>query len=137
MFDSGTNCMFNSSTNCMFIFRHLYSNFRKKFSGVKLKKTDVEGYNLYLCKCLKWQEVNEEALKHLIKNPQRFWIKLRFKTTPRCDTLVNNMLEAFNSILVTGRAKPIVIMFEDIRVYLMLRWKSNRHKIAKYEGNIL
>lgn len=86
---------------------------------------------------LEIKELNKEAFKHLVKIPPRFCRKYRFRTTPRCDTLMNNMLEAFNSVFITARAKPIVTIIEEIRVYLMLRWESNWQKIFKYEGHIL
>ena len=81
--------------------------------------------------------VNEEAFKHPWKIPPRFWSKSRFRTSPRCDTLVNNMSEAFNSVFLEARAKPIVTMIEEIRVYLMQMRESNRKKITKFDLNIL
>ncbi|CAK8567361.1 unnamed protein product [Lathyrus sativus] len=81
--------------------------------------------------------VNEEAFKHLINISPRFWSKSRFPESSCCDTLVNNMSEAFNSILVAARSKPIVTMIEEIRVYIMQRWESNRKKITKYDDIIL
>ena len=68
---------------------------------------------------LEMRNVNEEEIQHLLNITQRFWSKSRFRTSPRCDTLVNNMSEAFNSVFVAARAKPIVTMIEEIRVYLM------------------
>jgi hypothetical protein len=47
------------------------------------------------------------------------------------------MSEAFNSVIVKAREKPIVTMVEEIRGYLMERWYKNRESIAKYEGSIL
>lgn len=55
----------------------------------------------------------------------------------QCDTLVNNMSEAFNSTIVIPRQKPIVTMCEDIRVYMMEKWDANRSKIASYEDDVL
>jgi hypothetical protein len=53
-------------------------------------------------------------------------------------TLVNNMSEAFNSVIVIPRSKPVVSMLEDIRVYVMQRWEKNRQKIARFnDGDIL
>jgi hypothetical protein len=80
---------------------------------------------------------NGEAFKHLIKIPPRYWSKSYFTPEPKCDTLVNNMYEAFNSVIVGARAKPIVTMIEEIRVYLMERWEKNRQKIGRYEESIL
>jgi len=31
----------------------------------------------------------------------------------------------------------VVTMFEEIKVYFMERWETNRHKIARYEGVVL
>ncbi|CAK8565667.1 unnamed protein product [Lathyrus sativus] len=47
------------------------------------------------------------------------------------------MFEAFDYMFVAARSKPIVKILEEIRVYLMQIWESNRKKIAKYEGIIL
>lgn len=125
-----------------FCVRHLYNNFRKKFPGLKLKELMWKA--AIASHVVAWEKVmleikglNEDAFKHLIKIPPRFWSKSRFRTTISCDALVNNMSEAFNSVFVDARAKPIVTMLEEIRVYLMQRWESNRQKIAKYEGSIL
>ncbi|CAK8573059.1 unnamed protein product [Lathyrus sativus] len=71
--------------------------------------------------------VNEEAFKHLIKIPPRFWSKSRFQPSSCYDTLVNNMSEAFNFVFVAARSKPIMTMLEKIRVYIMQIWESNRH----------
>lgn len=81
--------------------------------------------------------VNGEAFKHLIKIPPRLWSTSRFKTSKSYDTFVNNMPEAFNFIFVIARVKLIVIILEEIIVYLMQQWESNRQMIAKYEDTIL
>jgi len=52
------------------------------------------------------------------------------------DTVVNNMTEAFNSVLVDARCKPVISMLEDIRIYMMKRWQSKRQKLEKMEGQI-
>ncbi|CAK8579156.1 unnamed protein product [Lathyrus sativus] len=83
------------------------------------------------------KNVSKEAFKHLWKIPPRFWSKSKFTTGPKCDTLVNNMLEAFNSVFGDERGKPVVTMLEEIRVYLMQRWESNRQKIAKCADTIM
>ena len=66
----------------------------------------------------------------------RYWSRLRFNTNVKCDTLVNNMLEAFNNLLVDARSKPIITLLEDIRLYMMNRWASNRLKVSSFEGSI-
>lgn len=81
--------------------------------------------------------ISEGAYEHLLQIGAKHWSKSAFTSGPLCDTLVNNMSEAFNSVIVVPREKPIVTMLEDIRVYLMERWDTNRKKVATYENNIL
>lgn len=81
--------------------------------------------------------ISEGAYEYLKKIPARHWSKSRFTSGPLCDTLVNNMSEAFNSTIIIARGKPVVTMFEEIRVYLMERWEANRQKIARYEDEVL
>ncbi|WVY90437.1 hypothetical protein V8G54_035951 [Vigna mungo] len=76
--------------------------------------------------------INLEAFKYLISIPPIS----RFTSRSKCDTLVNNMCEAFNSVLVDSRSKPIISMLEDIRVYIMNRWAANRKKMTQYQATI-
>ncbi|XP_027936998.1 uncharacterized protein LOC114191801 [Vigna unguiculata] len=46
------------------------------------------------------------------------------------------MSEAFNSVIVDARGKPIITMLEEIRVYLMERWATKRKNVTTFEGNI-
>ncbi|KAK7268870.1 hypothetical protein RIF29_21579 [Crotalaria pallida] len=38
---------------------------------------------------------------------------------------------------VSQRQKPIVTMIDELRIYLMERWETNRSKIANYDGSVL
>lgn len=38
---------------------------------------------------------------------------------------LNNMLKAFNSVILESRAKPSMTIVEEIRIYVMERWTSN------------
>ena len=66
----------------------------------------------------------------------RFWSRSRFTARPACDTLVNNMSKGFNNTIVDARSKPIISMMEEIWIYLMMRWVSNRKRISTFEGTI-
>lgn len=50
-----------------------------------------------------------------------------------CETLVNNMSEAFNSVIVTTRSKPTINMLENIITYIMERWANKILHIASFE----
>jgi hypothetical protein len=59
--------------------------------------------------------------EHLMRIPPRYWSKSGFIEHSKCDTLVNNMYETYNSVIFGPRGKSIVTMLEDIRSYLMER----------------
>lgn len=50
----------------------------------------------------------------------KLWLFI-FPGRAKCDVLLNNMCESFNSQLVHARDKPIITMLEYIREYLMRR----------------
>ncbi|XP_027936312.1 uncharacterized protein LOC114191341 [Vigna unguiculata] len=97
-----------------FCMRHLYSNFRKRFGGQKLKNLMWKAATV--THPVAWERVmrdikkeNEDAFKYLIAIPPRFWSRSRFTRNAVTDTVVNNMTEAFNSVLVDARCKPVAI----------------------------
>ncbi|WVY91150.1 hypothetical protein V8G54_036664 [Vigna mungo] len=118
-----------------FCVRHLYSNFRKQFPEKDLKRlmwaaATATYPQLWEAEMLKIKEINLEAYKYLIG------IAPRFTSRSQCDTLVNNMCEGFNSVLLHTRTKPIVTILEEIRVYIMKGWAKNRTKMALYQGSV-
>ncbi|XP_022634759.1 uncharacterized protein LOC111241397 [Vigna radiata var. radiata] len=124
-----------------FCIRHLYANFRKQFSGQILKNlmwsaatsTHPQSWEREM---LNMRAVNEEAYKYLIGIPPRFWSRSRFTAQASCDSLDNNISECFNSVLIHARGKPIITLLEDIRLYLMKRWATNRMKVASMDFNV-
>ncbi|XP_058733836.1 uncharacterized protein LOC131605506 [Vicia villosa] len=125
-----------------FCVRHLYSNFRKKFPGKQLKEimwraAKATYPQAWEREMREMRKVNEEAYKHLLNVPPRFWSKSMFKYNTKSDVLVNNMSETFNSVILGARQKPIVTMLEEIRGYLMDRWATNRAKIEDYNESVL
>ncbi|XP_022641148.1 uncharacterized protein LOC111242381 [Vigna radiata var. radiata] len=44
------------------------------------------------------------------------------------------MSEAFNSVLVNTRTKPIITMLEDMRLYMMKRWATNRSRVTSFKS---
>jgi len=122
--------------------RHLYNNFRKQYPGKKLKElmwraAKATYPNAWMDAMKEIKAINPEAFKYLIKIPVRHWSRSYFKPDNKCDTLVNNMSESFNSVIVGPRSKPIVTMLEEIRVYIMERWEKNRQKIQRYTDSVL
>jgi len=122
--------------------RYLYNNFRKKYPGKKLKElmwraAKATYTNAFDDAMNEIRKISEGAYEYLKLIPAMHWSKSKFTSGPLCDTLVNNMSEAFNSTIVIPRGKPIVTMCEDIRIYMMERWEANRQRIARYEDIVL
>ncbi|KAL3504701.1 hypothetical protein ACH5RR_034542 [Cinchona calisaya] len=81
--------------------RHLHNNFKKLHPGDSLKA------RVWAC-----------ARSH-------------FRTMPKCDILLNNLRESFNSMILEAQEKPILDMLENIRMYLMERLRTKGEWIRK------
>lgn len=102
--------------------KHMYNNFRKKFPGKMLKefkwKVAKSTYSQAWEREMKrMRVVNEDAFKHMLSTPPRFWSRSYFKTHNKCDVVLNNMSKYFNSIILESRVKPL--MMEEIKTYMM------------------
>ncbi|KAK7244700.1 hypothetical protein RIF29_39526 [Crotalaria pallida] len=107
--------------NCL---RHLYNNLKKAVpsGGTQLrdlmmgaaKAMYVEDFNNWMGQI---RDINEVAYNWLIGKDVRSWCKHAFSFYPKCDVLMNNLSEAFNSTILLARDRPIITMFEWIRTY--------------------
>ncbi|KAI3451306.1 hypothetical protein Pfo_007971 [Paulownia fortunei] len=60
-----------------------------------------------------------------------------FNEGPKCDMLLNNICEIFNSNILDAREKLIITILEWIREYLMQRLQKNRDRAeAKWKGKL-
>ncbi|XP_073138973.1 uncharacterized protein [Henckelia pumila] len=125
-----------------FCVRHLLSNMKAtSFRGVAIKNslwaaaraTRVEEFKIRMEDLKK---IDENAYAWLAKKPEHHWCKAFFSTIPKCDILLNNMCECFNSMILEAREKAIIPMFESIRNMLMVRFQLNRSKAKKWDGAI-
>ncbi|XP_075520701.1 uncharacterized protein LOC142553992 isoform X2 [Primulina tabacum] len=123
-----------------FCVRHLYTNMKHDgFRGVGIKNalwaaaraTRVEEFKRRMEDLKK---INHDAYIWLSKKPEQHWSKAYFSTIPKCDILLNNMCECFNSMILDAREKPIISMFETLRNLLMVRFQTNREKAEKWDG---
>jgi len=83
------------------------------------------------------QKINPDASNWLLQIPRKCWCKHEFSMYPRCDVLMNNLSESFNSSILIARDKPIITMMEWIRSYIMGRFASLRHKCSLYTANVM
>uniref|UniRef100_A0A2N9GU47 Transposase MuDR plant domain-containing protein n=1 Tax=Fagus sylvatica TaxID=28930 RepID=A0A2N9GU47_FAGSY len=64
------------------------------------------------------------------------WARHAFPHYLKCDMLLNNICETFNSKIVVARTKPVMTILETIRRYLTTRIQKNRDAMLKYQGLI-
>ncbi|CAL9001486.1 unnamed protein product [Prunus brigantina] len=74
----------------------------------------------------KMKEQDEEAWKWVKKIPAKNWSISHFEPYSKCDLLLNNLCESFNSCILDSRDKSILTCLERIRVYIMLRMANRR-----------
>ncbi|WVZ24109.1 hypothetical protein V8G54_002653 [Vigna mungo] len=123
--------------------RHLYNNFKKRFGGGVLIRDLMMGAAKATYE-KEWEKkmgelkaINNDAYNWLIGIPTKTWCKHAFSTYCRCDVLINNLSESFNSTILIARDKPIITMMEWIRTYIMKRFASLREKAMTYPGVVM
>ncbi|KAM6582412.1 hypothetical protein CsatB_009414 [Cannabis sativa] len=124
-----------------FCVRHLYENFKKEFPGLLLKQA------LWACarsttseefkrKMNDLKEISEPAYNWLMKKAPTEWSKSHFRTSVKCDMLLNNLCESFNSAILDSRDKMIITLLESIRFWLMERMCKQRDSVSKWNFSV-
>ncbi|KAG8379461.1 hypothetical protein BUALT_Bualt07G0090900 [Buddleja alternifolia] len=117
--------------------RHLHENFKKaKFRGLTFKlalwnaakATTLPEYELRM---KEMALLDQFAVEWFNDKPPSQWSRSHFQTFPKCDMLLNNLCESFNSSILEAREKPILTMLEWIKEYLMTTLTENRDKAKK------
>ncbi|CAH9142846.1 unnamed protein product [Cuscuta epithymum] len=120
--------------------RHIHANWSKKHKGLVLKKLFWR-----VAKCTSEEELqvtldeldkqDTQAGHDLRKYPMKLWCKAYFRTSVKCDSVDNNLCEAFNSTLLSCRSKPLIPMLEEMRVAMMKRIARKKKAVDKWAGN--
>ncbi|KAK9998999.1 hypothetical protein SO802_018602 [Lithocarpus litseifolius] len=118
-----------------FCVKHIYSNFKLNFKGLKLKAalwrcaaaTTVRDFEKRM---QDMKDLDKEAWEYLANIEPTQWTKSHFTQRAISDCYVNNLSELLNSIILDARDKPIIAMLERIRIY------SKRTKIEKFTSDI-
>lgn len=71
------------------------------------------------------------AHEYMKKIDPHHWSRAYFQTRFKCDILLNNLCECFNSHILEARIKGIVTMNEMIRTKLMVRIQKRRDAMKK------
>ncbi|CAO2194395.1 unnamed protein product, partial [Urochloa humidicola] len=118
-----------------FCVRHMYQNFQEHFKGEILKEqlwkcARSSSVNLWNYNMEKMKALNKDAYEWLLKLEPNTWVRAYFSTFPKCDMLLNNSCEVFNSYILEARELPILSMLQRIKSQLMTR-HYNKHKEAE------
>ncbi|CAH9132495.1 unnamed protein product [Cuscuta epithymum] len=121
--------------------RHVFANWHKSHKGDELKMLFWKAAKAYNGADL------EEALDEMSKvNPvaaspfrsctPNLFCRAFVRTSSKCDVIVSNMAETFNSYIINARTKHLIFMLEDIRGALMQRMVVKRQQMEKIVGVI-
>ncbi|KAG8364372.1 hypothetical protein BUALT_Bualt19G0122000 [Buddleja alternifolia] len=135
------------SSEHRFCLKHMYNNFKVKYKGQDLKKLFWKAASTYSVKqhlrIMKEIERlspkrgnNQTAYEWMCKISSHHWARCFFPNRTKCDALVNNISESFNSYILDARELPIIDMFECIRRKCMTRLQVKRAGMDKFKGVI-
>ncbi|WVZ79267.1 hypothetical protein U9M48_026868 [Paspalum notatum var. saurae] len=79
----------------------------------------------------KMKALNKGAHDWLEKMPPNTWVKAFFSEYPKCDILLNNCCEVFNSYILEARELPILTMLQRIKSQLMTRHYNKQKELAE------
>ncbi|KAG5601726.1 hypothetical protein H5410_033096 [Solanum commersonii] len=124
----------NEMLNKPYRFQRIY---RVGFSGSSLKcalwaatsATTVEFFNVRINDIVK---LDAEAAVWLKEKEPTEWSRSNFSPNAKCDILLNNMCESFNSMILDARDKPIITLLEKLRYLFMDRLQANRDKADRW-----
>ncbi|KAJ0033968.1 hypothetical protein Pint_26262 [Pistacia integerrima] len=109
--------------------RHVYANFRKKFSGLRLRNlfwavsraANIIDFQQAMEKV---KAVNRESHRWMIENDVRSWSRHAFDLDSKSDHVTNNMCEVFNSWLGENRELLILSLLEHYRRRVMVQMQA-------------
>ena len=118
--------------------RHLYNNFKYKNPGEGLKQlmwkaarsSTKPWYNKHMEDL---RVLKQDAFTWFEKRPPIHWSRAFFEDNSKCDILLNNFSESFNSAILPARDKPILTMLEKIRMDMMVRNSNRRVACEKWK----
>ncbi|XP_012828829.1 PREDICTED: uncharacterized protein LOC105950054 [Erythranthe guttata] len=125
----------------IFCVMHLYCNFKVSHKGLTLKNIlwqAARASRVVDCERVMRDlaSKDKDTFKWLAKRPAAHWSRAFFNTNSKCDTLLNNMCESFNAMILRPRSLPIIDMLEAIRKTLMKRLHVKRDKMSSHKGDI-
>ncbi|GJV26022.1 hypothetical protein Tco_1378717 [Tanacetum coccineum] len=99
--------------------RHVFANFKKKFSGVQLQKlfwqaTGTTMESIFYNNMDQIKAITPEAYTYLVERNPNSWSRAFFDLNSKCASFENSIAESFNRAIFVQRTKLIITMLEDI-----------------------
>ncbi|KAG8380300.1 hypothetical protein BUALT_Bualt06G0001300 [Buddleja alternifolia] len=126
-----------------FCVKHMHNNFKSDgYRGMAFKNalwnaacaTTVNDFKVMMAEM---KALDQSAFDWFHDKPAEHWSRSYFSEHSKCDMLLNNICETFNSNIFDARKKRIITMLEWIREYLMKRLQVNRDKAeAKWKSKL-
>nr|XP_043639614.1 uncharacterized protein LOC122610712 [Erigeron canadensis] len=109
-----------------FCLKHIHENLKTRFRGCGFRdhlwftatRTTVVEFERAMEEIRQQDSGVYDWLRAILASS---WSRAHFSGRAKCDILLNNICESFNSRLVKGREKPIISCLEFVREYLMKR----------------
>lgn len=121
----------------MYHMRHIYSNFRTFFMRKRAKRCNVKNNLCNHCPRV-WKKdnyiwtIDKKAWEWLKNIPSPRWSKAYFCNRVKNDSLLNNLNESLNVMIMEAKSLPTSSMFEKIRIKLIKIFNIKRFDINKY-----
>jgi hypothetical protein len=125
-----------------FCVRHMIQNFQRAGHRGETLKNDVWAI-ARSTHIPKWQRSMEKLkadsptafawIEELVPNT---WVKAFFSEFVKCDMLLNNHSEVFNSYILEAREMPFLSMLETIFYKILQRTESKQREAKKWQGRI-
>lgn len=75
-----------------------------------------------------------KAIEELLEKwPISSWCQTFFNDLVKCEVINNNMCETFNGVILESMSKPIIVMLEDIRQYVITQMAVKRQYAIKWK----
>ncbi|XP_070023062.1 uncharacterized protein [Nicotiana sylvestris] len=122
------------SVSHIFCVRHLQNNIKRAgFSGISLKHAlwaaaGATTMRFFDARMEDIAKLDAEAATWLKEKAPTEWSKSHFSPNAKCDILLNNMCESFNTMILEAGDKPIITLLKKLRYLLMARLQANRDK---------
>nr|KAJ0196765.1 hypothetical protein LSAT_V11C700369240 [Lactuca sativa] len=120
--------------------RHIFANFRKKFTGLELNNLFWEAAMStvagdFLATMDKIKKITETGYTYLMARKSETWCRAFFSHGYACEAVENRAAECFNDMIKEIRKKPLLTMLEEISILLMKRFFHQGQEEAKWRGN--